>query len=294
MLESLFPQFIAGVSRGMLYFMVSSGLTLVFGVLRVINFAHGTMYMLGAFFCYSLTKFLFSIGGANFWVSLFIAPLMVSIIAYLIERFALRRIYAREHLYQLLLTWAFVYIISDLAKISWGTLPVSVKKPQLLAGAISLLGATIPRHYIFIVALSVSIGICLWLFLYRTKYGNLIMAAAEDPEMTRALGINCDRIYLAVFIMGCALSALGGAGAVTMVAPVVGMDMDIVLPAFVIVVVGGLGSVLGALVGSLLIGLVESFGTLLIPRLSVVLIFAVMAFVLIIRPWGIFGIQEER
>jgi branched-chain amino acid transport system permease protein len=292
--ETLFPQFVAGISRGMLYFLVASGLTLVFGVLRVINFAHGTMYMLGAFFCYSLTKFLFGLGEANFWVSLVIAPLLVSLIAYLIERFALRRIYAREHLYQLLLTWAFVYIIGDLSKITWGTLPVSVKKPHLVTGAINLLGATIPRHYIFIIVLSVFVGVCLWLFLYRTKYGNLIVAAAEDPEMTRALGINCDRIYLAVFVMGCAISALGGAGAVTMMAPVVGMDMDIVLPAFVIVVVGGLGSVLGALVGSLLIGLVESFGTLLIPRLSVVLIFAVMAFVLIIRPWGIFGIQEER
>jgi len=161
-------------------------------------------------------------------------------------------------------------------------------------GSVSFGGATIPGHYIFIVILSMAVGLGLWFFLYGTKYGNLIRAAAEDPEMTRALGINCDRLYLAVFMIGCWLAGIGGVAGATMLAPVVGMDIDIVIPAFIIVVVGGLGSILGALVGSLLIGLVESLGILLIPRLSVVLIFAVMALVLIIRPSGLFGEPEER
>lgn len=294
MFDSLFPQFVAGLSRGMLYFLVSSGLTLVFGVLGVINFAHGAMYMLGAFICYSLTKYLMMLGEFNYWAALIIAPLVVASIAGVLERFIIRRIYTAEHTYQLLLTWAFVFIIGDLSKIIWGTMPMIVRKPSLLVGSISLRGATIPLHYVFIVTLSVLVGLGLWYFLYQTKYGNLIRAAAEDPEMTRALGINCDRLYLSVFMIGCWLAAFGGVAGATMMAPVVGMDADIVLPAFVIVVVGGLGSVLGALVGSLLIGMVESFGILLFPRLSIVLIFAVMVLVLLIKPSGLFGESVER
>jgi len=217
MLDSLFPQFIAGLARGMLYFLVASGLSLVFGVLGVVNFAHGAMYMLGAFLCYSLMKTFVLLGAFNYWATLIVAPIIVAIIAGIIERIALRRIYDAEHVYHLLLTWAFVYIIGDLAKICWGTMPVIIRKPSLVMGSVSFWGATIPGHYIYIV-----------------------------------------------------------------------------IPAFIIVVVGGLGSILGALVGSLLIGLVESLGILLIPRLSVVLIFAVMALVLIIRPSGLFGEPEER
>ncbi len=294
MLESLFPQFIAGLARGMLYFLVASGLSLVFGVLGVVNFAHGAMYMLGAFLCYSLMKTFVLLGEFNYWATLIVAPLIVAIIAGIIERIALRRIYDAEHVYHLLLTWAFVYIISDLSKIFWGTMPVIIRKPSLVMGSVSFWGATVPGHYIFIVILSTAVGLGLWFFLYGTKYGNLIRAAAEDPEMTRALGINCDRLYLAVFMIGCWLAGIGGVAGATMLAPVVGMDIDIVIPAFIIVVVGGLGSILGALIGSLVIGLVESLGILLIPRLSVVLIFAVMALVLIIRPSGLFGEPEER
>jgi branched-subunit amino acid ABC-type transport system permease component len=219
MLESLFPQFIAGLARGMLYFLVASGLTLVFGVLGIVNFAHGAMYMLGAFLCYSLMKTFVLLGEFNYWATLIVAPIVVAIFAGIIERIALRRIYGAEHVYHLLLTWGFVYIISDLSKIFWGTMPVIIRKPSLVMGSVSFWGATVPGHYIFIVILSIAVGLGLWFFLYGTKYGNLIRAAAEDPEMTRALGINCDRLYLAVFMIGCWLAGIGGVAGATMLEP---------------------------------------------------------------------------
>ena len=272
---------------------ISSGLTLVFGVLRVINFAHGAMYMLGAFLAYSVVRWFASIPGINFWLALIIAPILVAIIAGIIEFVFLRRIYVREHLYQLLLTSALVYIISDIAKISWGTMPVNVPKPAVISGSLMLWGATIPGTQIFLTALSALVGILLWLFLYKTKYGNLIRAAAADAEMTQALGIDCSKLYMAVFMMGCWLAAVGGVGSTTILKPIVGMDADVILLCFIVIVVGGMGSLVGALIGSLLIGQVESIGILVVPRLPVVLVFSLMTVVLIARPWGLFGIKQR-
>ena len=207
----------------------------------------------------------------------------------LVERFLFRHLYGKEELYQLLFTYALVLILGDVAKIFWGTQQKSVSRPPGLAGSFSLLGATVPYYNLFILLLGPAIALCFWFVLHRTRAGRFIRAAALDRETLGALGVNVDRLYLGVFMLGSFLGGLGGALVTPVKTIVPGMDTEMIVEAFIVVVIGGLGSFWGTFLGSLIYGQVLSFGILFIPRFSIFSVFVLMAAVLIIRPWGLMG-----
>jgi branched-subunit amino acid ABC-type transport system permease component len=277
----------------MFLFLIASGLSLIFGILRVLNFAHGSLYMLGAYLTYYFVSQFVNAPG-QFWWAVIFASLSVAIIGGIIERFLLSRLYIREELNQLLFTYALVLILSDFAKIVWGTGQLSVSRPAILKGAVPILGQYFPEYNIFIIILGPAIALLFWLILHRTRWGRFIRAAALDREMLGSLGVNVNRLFTLVFTIGAWLAGLGGALVSPIVAIVPGMDVEIIINAFIVVVVGGLGSFWGTLLGALILGQVTSFGILVLPRLSMVFIYVLMAVVLILRPWGLLGKPLQR
>jgi branched-subunit amino acid ABC-type transport system permease component len=272
----------------MFLFLIASGLSLIFGVLRVLNFAHGTFYMLGAYSAYQVVQWLGPEGGM-FWVAALSAALAVALLGGVVERFLFRYLYEKEELYQLLFTYALVLILGDVAKIIWGTQQKSVSRPPGLSGSFSVLGATVPHYNLFILLLGPAIALAFWFVLQRTRAGRFIRAAALDRETLGALGVNVSALYTGVFVLASFLGGLGGALITPMRAIVPGMDTDVIVDAFVVVVIGGLGSFWGTFLGALIYGQVLSFGILFFPRFSIFAIFALMAAVLVIRPWGLLG-----
>ena len=272
----------------MFLFLIASGLSLIFGVLRVLNFAHGTFYMLGAYSTFQFVQWL-GPGPGTFWVAALGAALVIAALGGLVERLLFRHLYGKEELYQLLFTYALVLILSDVAKLIWGTQQKSVSRPGGLTGAFSLLGATIPYYNLFILLLGPAIALGFWFVLQRTRVGRLIRAAALDRESLGALGVNVDALYTGVFVLASFLGGLGGALVTPVRTIVPGMDTEIIVEAFVVVVIGGLGSFWGTFLGALVYGQVLSFGILLFPQFSIFSVFALMAAVLIIRPWGLLG-----
>ena len=284
-------QLLAGVSNGMLLFLISAGLSLIFGVLRIINFAHGALFMLGAFVAVSLTALAPGATG-SFVAALIGAAAGLAVLGALVETGLLRRIYRAPHEYQLLLTFALVFILGDVAKLIWGREDNSVAVPEALAGATRAFGLTFPTYRLFLIAVGIAVAAGLWLVLHRTRWGTFVRAATMDRDMLSALGVNTRWLFTAVFALGAALAGLGGALAAPIVAVGPGLHVQVIIDAFVVVVIGGMGSVLGALVASLLVGIVNAFGILAIPGAAVVLTFALMAVVLIVRPHGLFGTPE--
>ena len=284
-------QLLAGVSNGMLLFLISAGLSLIFGVLRVINFAHGALFMFGALIAVSLTALAPGTTG-GFVAALIGASAGLAVLGAAIETGLLRRIYRAPHEYQLLLTFALVFILGDAAKLIWGREDNSVQVPALLTGSAQAFGLTFPTYRLFLIVVGIAVAIGLWLVLHRTRWGIFVRAATIDRGMLSALGVNTRRLFTAVFALGAALAGLGGALAAPIVAVGPGLHVQVIIDAFVVVVIGGMGSVLGALVASLLVGIVNAFGILAIPGAAVVLTFALMAVVLIVRPHGLFGTPE--
>jgi branched-chain amino acid transport system permease protein len=284
-------QLLAGVSNGMLLFLISAGLSLIFGVLRVINFAHGALFMFGALIAVSLTALAPGTTG-GFVAALIGAAAGLAVLGAAIETGLLRRIYRAPHEYQLLLTFALVFILGDAAKLIWGREDNSVQVPALLTGSAQAFGLTFPTYRLFLIVVGIAVAIGLWLVLHRTRWGIFVRAATIDRGMLSALGVNTRRLFTAVFALGAALAGLGGALAAPIVAVGPGLHVQVIIDAFVVVVIGGMGSVLGALVASLLVGIVNAFGILAIPGAAVVLTFALMAVVLIVRPHGLFGTPE--
>ena len=287
-LSFLLAQSISGLTAAMFLFIVASGLSLIFGVLRVLNFAHGSFYMLGAYAAWQLTQWLGALSG-SFWIAVPGAALAVALLGGAIERLLLRHLYGREELYQLLFTYALVLILSDAAKMIWGTQQKSVSRPPELTGAFSLFGATIPHYNLLILLLGPAIALTVWFVLQRTRVGRFIRAAALDRETLGALGVNVNALYTWVFVMASFLGGLGGALISPMRATTPGMDTEVIVEAFVVVVIGGLGSFWGTFLGALIYGQVLSFGILFFPRFSIFAVFALMAGVLIVRPWGLLG-----
>jgi branched-subunit amino acid ABC-type transport system permease component len=281
----------AGLTRASILFIVAAGLTLVFGVLRVINMAHGSLYMVGAFVAAAVIQ---RVGGTgSFWLALVAAPLAVGVIGGVIELGVLRRIYRAEHVVQLLATYALILIFDDLVKMTWGAEYKSVSVPAAFAGSISIGGRPFPLYNLFVIAWALGLAAGLWLLIYRTGLGRLIRAAVDDAETLEALGVNIPRIFSGVFVIGAFLAGLGG----VLVAPLgsigLGMDVTILIEAFVVAVIGGLGSFPGALLGAGIIGMMFSFGITVAPRMAMAFIFLAMVIVLIFRPWGLFG-EPER
>lgn len=278
----------SGLTTAMFLFLIASGLSLIFGVLRIVNFAHGSLYMVGAYIAWHLTTLL-PATGLSFWASVLIASLAVAVLGGLIERFLLRYMYDREELYQLLFTYAFVLIFADACKFIWGTQPHSVSKPPGFTGAFDFAGIKFPSYDMLIMAIGPAIALGFWLMLNRTSYGRIIRAAALDREMLGSLGTNVSNLYTGMFMLASFLAGLSGALVTPIKSVVPGMDVEIIIEAFIVVVIGGLGSLWGTLLGSIVYGLVLAFGILIFPRFSIFAAFILMAVVLIIRPWGLMG-----
>lgn len=283
--SSFLIQTLNGVQYGFLLFLVASGLTLIFGIMGIINLAHGAFYMLGAYLAFWLSSLTGSLLAAVFLG----IPLMV-LVGLAIERFAISFLYERDHLYQVLLTYGLILILNETQLILWGTGFYSVPIPELLRGSIRLTENQIyPVYRLFISAVCLGVALGLYLVIQKTRLGMTIRAGATNREMTEALGVNISRVFAIVFALGAALAGFSGmiGSPVSSVYP--GMGDQILIISFVVVVIGGIGSVKGAFVGAMIIGLADTFGKVLLPEVASMVIYAVMALVLIWRPQGLFG-----
>ena len=290
-LSMIFVQFISGLSRAMILFLMASGLTIVFGVMRVINFAHGAFYMLGAFMAFTLTHILTGLIG--FWCTLLVAPTIVCLIGGLVEVILLRRIYDKEHLLQILLTYALIFVFNDLIKLIWGVDLRIVPLPPSLAGFVTLFGHSFPVYYFFIIGVGGAVAMLLWLLLKKTRFGKLLRASAERREMVDLLGYNVGAIFTLVFVLATWLGGLSGAVIAPTVRLSLGMGMEIIIECFIVVIVGGLGNIWGALLGALIAGQIYAFGILFIPKYAMAFLFVLAAIIIIFRPYGLLGKPER-
>ncbi|WP_424018884.1 branched-chain amino acid ABC transporter permease [Halorientalis pallida] len=290
-LDSIGLAIVSGIANGMLLFLAAVGLTLIFGVLDVLNFAHGSLYMLGAYFTY----FLVSDGGllaslpGSFWLAVVIAPLLVALVGVVMERFIIRPVYDQDHEFQLLLTFGLVLIIDNGARILWGTDFRSVSPPGLLDFQISLFGSGYPFYNVFLIVTGGVAALTMWLLFERTRVGKIVRASSQDRGIANALGVNVPLVFTGTFLLGSLLAGLGGALAAPYQSIQPTMGESIIIESFIIVVIGGLGSFGGAFVGALLIGVVNSLAFLYLPSLQPVIPFVLVAAVLLTRPAGLFG-----
>lgn len=273
-----------GIVYGMLLFVVSVGLTIVFGMMNVLSIAHAAFYMLGAYVAFSII----GITG-NFWLSLVLAPVIVFMVGYLVEYFLLRRVHSYGHGGELLLTLGVFYVIQELVKVFWGDFPRPLATPNVFGGKIILGGIQVSDYSLFIIIAGLVVVAGVMLVLRMTKIGIIIRSMVSDVKMTGMLGINTGTTFLYVYAVSAALAGLGGVIAAPFLTTFPGMGMDMMIDMFIVVVVGGFGSIAGALVSSILIGLLQSFGVLLLPQIALVFKFLLMAVVLIVRPQGLFG-----
>jgi branched-subunit amino acid ABC-type transport system permease component len=286
--EIFLIQGLVGLSFAMNLFLIASGLTLIYGALKIVNFAHGSLYVLGAFVTYTVTMSLIETG-ASFWIAMIIAPIAVAIVGGIVEIFVLRRIYDQEHITQVLATYAIVLILADVTKLVWGSQDRIVPAPGFLTGSVPIVGQRFPSYYLLVILIGLTTAVGLWALLYKTRLGTNIRAAASDREIAETVGLNVPRIFTVIFMLGCWLAGLGGAIGAPMTVIGLGRDVDAVLGAFIVVVVGGLGSFRGAVLASLIIGELQSIGVMLLPNFAMAFQFIAMVVVLISRPWGLFG-----
>ena len=283
-LDLIGMQLFAGVALGAVYVLLAIGLSLIFGMLTVVNFAHGAFYMLGAY----VGLWLMAHGG-NFWLCLVLVPLVVGGIGLAVERVLIRPLYGRGIDYPLLLTFGLSYIIVELVRITFGKAGFPFDTPEVLQGAVDIGVGYFPLYRLFVIGATAVILFGLWLFLERTSFGLIIRAGARDPLIVRVLGVNVSRVWLIVFGMGMAIAAFAGLLAAPLQGVIPEMGGTILAEAFVVTVVGGMGSLLGAVLAGILVGVVVSMTSLFAPEMAKVAIFALMALVLLIRPQGFFG-----
>lgn len=288
MFENLLVQGLSGLASASSLFLVASGLTVIFGVTRIVNFAHGSLYMLGAYLAWTLVTNL-PRGHLGFWGGVLVAALIVGVIGVLIEVLLLRRIYKAPELFQLLGTFGVVLIVQDLALMIWGPQDLLGPRAPGLRGATEILGVRFPLYELFLICVGPLVLGLLWLLFHRTRWGTRVRAATADREMVAALGVNQRMLFTTVFFLGSFLAGLGGALQIPRESVNLQMDLAIIAEAFVVVVIGGLGSLPGAFLAALLIGQMQAFGILIFPKITLVLAFLVMAVVLIVRPYGLLG-----
>jgi branched-chain amino acid transport system permease protein len=291
-IEAILTQLLMGLTVGMNLVLVAAGLTLVFGMMGVINFAHSALFMLGAYVGLVMSAWV-----GNFWLGLAAAPLVIGLLGAGVERVLLRPLRTRfpdSHLLPLLLTFGLALFFEGSAKVLWGADVVSLSPPSALAGALTLGRITFPVYWAFALGAAVVLALVVWLIVEGTPLGLAIRAATQDPIMAAVLGVNVERLNTVVFALGSGLAAVAGVifGTMTSLSPQMGAG--VVLDAFIAIVIGGLGSVTGAIVGALLLGQVQSFGIALFPASHTVLVFIVMAVVLVLRPSGLFGATPRR
>jgi branched-chain amino acid transport system permease protein len=278
-----------GLIVGALLFLVAAGLTLIFGVLRVINFSHGAFYMLGAYIALSAYR-----ATDSYILATLAAGLGVGLFGLVFERFFMRRVYQADVLMQLLVCYAFILIMDDVVKIIWGAefqsmgMPAAFQVPPLF-----IAGGIVPVFYVYLIAAAGLIALVMWFILAKTRMGKIIRAAAQNPTMTSALGLNTSLIYACVFAFGGMLAGMAGGLAAPVRSMSPGMGFSILIESFIVTVIGGMGSVSGALVGALMIGLVRSFGSIGFPLFVEGIMFLAMALILILKPSGLLG-KESR
>jgi branched-chain amino acid transport system permease protein len=291
MFQLLLGQFVSGLSGGMVFFLIATGLSMVWGTLGVLNVAHASLYMVGAYLCYTVTQ-VFGQTPEAFWLAIILAPVGVAIFGGLIEALLIKPIYSRDILFQLILTFGLILIIGDLVKLTWGVQYYKVDIPWPLNGHFNFLGITISYYHLFMIVMGPLILALQWVVLRKTKLGRIIRAVTHSRQMAGALGVNVSLVYTCVFMFASWLAGLGG----TLMAPIssvfLGMDTTVTIECFVIVVIGGLGSTGGAFLGAIIFGLANSFGILVLPRLAIAFGFAAMVAVLTLRPWGLLGKPE--
>ena len=276
-------QTLNGVSFGMLLFLLAAGLSLIFGLMRILNLAHGSYYALGAYVALAVVQ-----ATGSLLLATVIGTAVVTVLGVVMERLFLRRL-PREELPQALLTFGFLLITGDVALWIWGGTPQTLPRPDVFARSIRLGPLIFPSYRLFVIAVGAVVGVALWALQERTKLGAMIRAAIDDAEIARATGINVSLLSTAVFAFGAGLAALGGIVGGPLLGVYPGADFEILLLAFVVVIVGGLGSLKGALFGGLLIGLLDNFGKALFPQFAMFTIFAPMVVILALRPTGLFG-----
>ena len=272
-----------GLSYGALLFLLASGLSLIFGVMRIVNLAHGSYFMLGGYVGLSVAW-----RTGSYVLALLAGALVMAVVGIVMERAFLRRL-PGQTLGQVLMTIGFALIFQDVALLIWGGDPYTIRVPAQLSGVVTAGPGRFPIYRIFIVAVAVAVGAVLWLALDRTRVGAMIRAAVDDAEMAQGVGIRVPRVSLGVFALGAALAAFGGVVGAGFLGVYPGLDFEILPYAFVVVIVGGLGSLPGAMVGSLMVGLLDNFGKALFPELSYFTLFAPMALILALKPTGLFG-----
>lgn len=283
-MDTLLPNLLNGLSWGMLLFLISLGLTTIFGVLGVLNFAHGSLFMLGAYASMQAMRWT-----SSFWAALAIAPIAVALLGAALERLLLRPVYGRDVSYQLLLTFAVLLVLDDAVRLVWGPAYHVVEPPALLAGSVPIAGHPFPLYRLFLVVVGPFVGAALWAFFRLTRYGMMVRAAAADREMASAVGIRVPRLFTSVFAFGTWLAALGGGLAVPHQSVGPGMGERIIIESFIVVVVGGLGSFPGALVGSVVLGILDALGTQFLYRAQMAIPYLLLSAVLVLRPRGLFG-----
>jgi branched-chain amino acid transport system permease protein len=272
-------------------FVAAAGLTLVFGAMRIINIAHGSFYMYGAFLVTTLAGGV--IGGERFWLALLIAPLAVAVLGGITELTVLRRVYRSEHLVQLVATYSLFLIFGDIALRLWGSQARSVAAPSLLGGSIAIGSGQFPAYDIFAICVAIVIGLGLWVLLHHTALGWRIRGAVEDREMLASSGTNVALLSTTVFAIGAFLAGLAGAISAPLQSTAPGLDASIIVAAFIVAVIGGLGSVAGAAIGAIVIGLFNTAGVLWAPNWEPAFIYLAMITVLAVRPWGLLGTPER-
>ena len=290
MVDLIITQIITGIGAAGILLLMAVGLSLVFGVLHILDFVHGSIFLFGGYIGYTFSLLLARVEG-GFWLSLVAGGLVAAALGTLIEILFLRRVYDRQLLLQFLILFGVVYIVSDVMKIFWGTGYLSISRPDFLSDSVSYAGGrvVVARYNIFVIVLGAVTIALLWLLMNRTRFGLQVRALHQQKEMAALLGMNTPLLRTSVFAIGSGMAGLAGVaiGGLGSLSP--GMDVEAVILAFSIVTIGGLGSVKGAVVGAVIVGLVQCLGLLILPQLNITFIYLVMAVVLVVRPWGLFG-----
>jgi branched-chain amino acid transport system permease protein len=290
-LSFLFVQALNGLASASSLFIIAAGLTIVFGVTRIVNFAHGSFYMLGAYFAVTIVPRLLDVSNTfpMFCLAVLLAALGVGVLGVLMELALLRRIYRVPELFQLLATFGVVLVVQDLVLKVWGPLDILGPRAPGLRHAVDIFGHRFPAYELFMIVMGPLVLGLLWLLMHKTRFGVLVRAATQDREMVAALGVNQALLFTGTLFLGAFLAGLGGALQTPKLAANAHMDISVIAEAFVVTVVGGMGSVPGAFLAAVLIGLLQAFGILVFPKITLVLVFLLMALVLVVRPWGLLG-----
>ena len=285
----LIVQTLNGLQLSMLLFLLSIGLSVVFGMMNFINLAHGTLYMVGAYLALSSVRWFDS-----YWVALALAPLGVALIGAMFYAVLLRHMQRQSPMRQVLVTFGLIFVGFDAVRMVWGALPHTIPIPQALDGSVTVLGEVYPTYRLFIIGVGLAVLVALYFGLERTRLGAIVRAGVDDRTMVSALGIDVDRAFFLVFCLGCWLAGLAGVVSAPVFSIFPGMDMSILILTLIVVVVGGPGSLKGAVVGSLVIGMVDTYGQVLAPEFARVTIYALMAVVLLVRPHGLFPVSQAH